>query len=81
MSTSSTTVGGVTTVTAPVIQFLGQDVLAASATGTVGFYGKAPIAQPAVIAACTVAADGTSAGTQLNLLLAQLKLLGLIASA
>lgn len=33
----------------------------------------------AAVANCTVAADGTSAGTQLNLLLAQLRLAGVIA--
>lgn len=49
-------------------------------TEVVGFYGVTGVAQPAPIANCTVAADGTSAGTQLNLLLAQLRLLGIIAT-
>ncbi len=35
----------------------------------------------ATVANCTVAADGTSAGTQLNLLLAQLRAAGIIASS
>ena len=49
-----------------------------SATKKLSFYGATPIAQPAVIAAAT---DAASAITQQNLVLAQLKLLGLIASA
>lgn len=36
--------------------------------------------QGAAVADCTVAADGTSAGTQLNLLLARLRAHGLIAT-
>jgi hypothetical protein len=56
MSTTSTTVGGVTTVTAPVVQFLGQDVLAASAAGTVGFFGTTPVVQQTVSDLATVIA-------------------------
>lgn len=55
MSTTSTVVGGVTTVSAPVIQFLGQDVLIASAVGTVGFYGATPIAKQSSTGVTTVA--------------------------
>lgn len=38
------------------------------------------VLQGAAVANCTVAADGTSAGTQLNLLLAQLRAAGVIAT-
>lgn len=38
------------------------------------------ITQGAAVADCTVAADGTSAGTQLNLLLAELRANGTIAT-
>ncbi len=58
-------------------QFLGQDVLIANADGTVGFYGATPVVQGAAIADAT---DAASAITQLNLALAQLRALGLIAS-
>lgn len=64
------------TTLSPVVQFVGQDVLVASADGTVGFYGATPIAQPAAIA--NAAVDAASAIAQLNLLLAQLRLLGII---
>jgi len=37
--------------------------------------------QGAVVADCTAQADGTSAGTQLNLLLAELRTHGIIATA
>jgi len=50
MSTTSTTVGGVTTVTAPVNQFVGQDIQVASSAGTVGFYGTTPIAKQTGVA-------------------------------
>ena len=33
-------------VTSPVVQFLGQDVQIASATGTVGAFGVTPVTQP-----------------------------------
>lgn len=39
------------------------------------------ITQGDAVADCTVAADGTSAGTQLNLLLAELRASGVIASS
>lgn len=58
-------------------QFLGQDVLIGNADGTVGFYGATPVAQGAAIANAT---DAASAITQLNLVLAQLRTLGLIAA-
>lgn len=61
--------------TTATVQFLGQDVQVASADGTVGFYGTAPVAKQ------TVAADGTDAGTTLalaNSLKAALVALGLV---
>ena len=51
-----------------------------NAASKVGFYATAPIVQPAAVANCTVAADGTSAGTQLNLLLAAIRSLGIIST-
>ena len=54
------------------------------ATATVGLYidgTKVVGAQGAVVADCTAQADGTSAGTQLNLLLAELRTHGIIATA
>ena len=44
--TTSVVVGGVTTVTTPSTQFVGQDIQIASATGTVGFFGVTPVVQP-----------------------------------
>ena len=55
MSTTSTTVGGVTTVTSPVTQFVGQDIVIGSSTGTVGFYGTLPIAKQDSSSVTTVA--------------------------
>jgi hypothetical protein len=75
MSTSSTTVAGVTTVTSPVTQFLGQDVQVASSDGTVGFYGTTPVAKPTV----TGARDETE-GALANLL-AALASLGIITNS
>jgi len=46
----------------------------------VGFFGTTPVAQQDAIADITPAADGTTAGTALNTLLAELRALGLIAS-
>jgi hypothetical protein len=54
---------------------LGQD-----ADAKISFYGADPVAQPEAIADVTPAADGTTAGTALNALLAHLRTLGLIAS-
>ncbi len=48
-----------------------------SATEKIGFFGKTPIVQPAVIAAAT---DAGTAITQANLVIVALKNLGLIAS-
>lgn len=52
--------------------------MGASAAATSATYGT--VKQGAAVANATVAADGTSAGTQLNLLLAQLRLAGVIAT-
>lgn len=46
MSTDSTTSSTPATVTSPVVQFLGQDVMIGSAVGTVGAFGVDPVAQP-----------------------------------
>jgi hypothetical protein len=48
-----------------------------SATDKIGFFGKTPVVQPAVIAAAT---DATTAISQANLVIVALKNLGLIAS-
>ena len=74
---SSTSTPAVTTTA--VVQFLGQDVQIANADGTVGFYGVTPVVQPVAIA--NAAVDAASAIAQLNLLLAALRNLGIIASA
>lgn len=55
MSTS-TTVGGVTTTTSEVTQFVGQEVMVGSATGQVGFFGTAPISEQVIAAAGSDAA-------------------------
>ena len=47
---SSTVVAGNTTVSTPVVQFVGQDVQVASEAGTVAFYGTAPIAKQTGVA-------------------------------
>lgn len=60
-----TTIGGSVNITEPLAGFKVQG------TPVVG-------SQKGVVADCVVAADGTSAGTQLNLLLAALRLHGLI---
>lgn len=75
---ASTVTAGNTTVSSPVVQFLGQDVQVAGAAGTIGAFGATPVTQPAAIADAT---DAASAITQLNLALAALRDLGLIASA
>lgn len=67
------------TTTTAVTQFVGPDVQIANADGTVGFFGATPIAQPVAIADAAV--DAASAIAQLNLLLAQMRLLGIIAAA
>lgn len=46
MSSSSTTVAGVTTVSSPVVQFVGQNINVGSAAGTIGFFGVTPVVQP-----------------------------------
>jgi hypothetical protein len=74
---ASTVTSGNTVVTSPVVQFLGQDVQVAGAAGTIGAFGATPVAQPGAIANAT---DAASAITQLNLALAALRSLGLIAS-
>jgi hypothetical protein len=56
----------------------GGTVFGKDATTKIGFYGKTPIVQPAVIAAAT---DATTAISQANLVIVALKNLGLIASA
>lgn len=61
----------------PVVQFVGQDVLIGNADGTVAFYGETPVAQQAGIANAT---DAATAITQLNLVIARLETLGLIAT-
>ncbi len=43
---SSTVVAGVTTVSSPAVQFLGQDVQIGGASGTVGAFGADPVVQP-----------------------------------
>ena len=58
----------------------GANIVAADTTGgvsRVGFFGVTPLIRQTV-ADCVVAADGTSAGTQLNALLARLRLFGLL---
>lgn len=42
----STVVSSPSVTTAPVVQFVGEDIMIANATGTVGFYGKNPVVQP-----------------------------------
>lgn len=73
---ASTVTSGNTVVSSPVVQFLGQDVQVAGAAGTIGAFGATPVTQPAAIANAT---DAASAITQLNLALAALRSLGLIA--
>lgn len=62
MSQTSTTVGGVTTVTAPVNQFVGQDIQVASASGTLGFFGGTPVVKTTSAGSVTgfVAGSGTA---------------------
>jgi hypothetical protein len=62
------TVSGITTVTSTVVQFVGPNVQVGSATGTIGFYGKDPIAKQTGVAV-------TAAGVH-----AALVALGLIAA-
>jgi hypothetical protein len=53
-----------------------------TATEKIGFYGKTPIVQPVTIAALTPASETTtSIATCVNVLIADLKVLGLIANA
>lgn len=65
---SSTTSSGITTVTTTVVQFVGPNVTVADATGSLGFYGTAPIAKQTGVAV-------TAAGVH-----AALVALGLIAA-
>lgn len=55
-------------------------VVGTTAADKVGFYGATPVVQPVAIADITPAADGTTAGTALNTLLATLRTLGIIAT-
>lgn len=68
--------GGKSTVTAAEVAALATDALPAPTASVRG-----GVLQGTAVPNCTVAADGTSAGTQLNLLLAQLRAAGIIASS